>query len=114
MRVGTATLLLALVIPATSARQEPRPEWDDPAVLQVGAERPHATMVVYPDAAAARTRQRERSPWFQSLNGRIDWKQVGVGGIDSGTRLAYPMELYRIPPEQRYSYSYWLKPVGGR
>jgi beta-galactosidase len=72
MRVGTAALLLALVIPVISARQEPRPEWDDPAVLQLGAERPHATMVVYPDAAAARTRQRERSPWFQSLNGR--WK----------------------------------------
>jgi beta-galactosidase len=44
----------------------------------------------------------------------IDWKQMGVGGIDSWTRLAYPMEPYRIPPDQRYSYSYWLKPVGGR
>ena len=43
-----------------------------PRVLQIGAEPPHATMMVYPDAALARERRRERSPGFQSLNGR--WK----------------------------------------
>lgn len=57
---------------APAIAQAGRPEWDDPAVLQIGAERPHATMMVYPDAALARERRRERSPWFQSLNGR--WK----------------------------------------
>ena len=65
--------LLALApAPRRQAAEAARPEWDDPAVLQVGAEPPHATMMVYPDAALARERRRDRSPWFQSLNGR--WK----------------------------------------
>src|SRR5688572_19544114 len=58
--------------PRQQAAEAARPEWDDPAVLQIGAEPPHATMMVYPDAALARERRRDRSPWFQSLNGR--WK----------------------------------------
>jgi beta-galactosidase len=43
----------------------------------------------------------------------LDWKQMGVGGIDSWSRLAYPMEPYRIPPDRTYSYSYRLRPVSG-
>lgn len=49
-----------------------RPEWDDVAVVQVGAEKPHTTMMIYPDAALARTGDRTQSPWFKLLNG--DWK----------------------------------------
>jgi beta-galactosidase len=44
----------------------------------------------------------------------LDLKQMGVGGIDSWSRNAYPMEAYRIPGNQAYSYSFTLKPVGGR
>jgi beta-galactosidase len=46
-----------------------REEWDDPAVLRIGTEPPHATMMTYPTEAMARERVRERSPWFRSLNG---------------------------------------------
>ncbi len=46
-----------------------RPEWDDVSVFKVNVERPHATMMTYPDAALAREGNRSRSPWFQSLNG---------------------------------------------
>jgi beta-galactosidase len=46
-----------------------REEWDDPAVLHVNTEPPHATMMVYPTPELARAGSRERSPWFQSLNG---------------------------------------------
>jgi beta-galactosidase len=49
-----------------------REEWDDPAVLHVGTEAPHATMMVYPSAELARRGDRDASPWFQSLNGT--WK----------------------------------------
>jgi beta-galactosidase len=49
-----------------------REEWDDPAVLHVGTERPHATMMTYPSAELAARGDRAASPWFRSLNGR--WK----------------------------------------
>ncbi len=49
-----------------------RPEWDDVAVYKVNVEPPHATMMVYPNAALAAAGDRTRSPWFRSLNG--DWK----------------------------------------
>ena len=54
--------------PAAAAR----PEWDDLAVLHVGAERPHATMMAYPSAELAVANDPARSPWFRSLNGT--WK----------------------------------------
>jgi beta-galactosidase len=54
--------------PASSVRNE----WDDPAVLHVGTERPHATMMTYPSAELAARGDRAASPWFRSLNGR--WK----------------------------------------
>ena len=54
--------------PAAAAREE----WDDPAVLHVNTERPHATMVTYPSAELARQGDRAASPWIQSLNGT--WK----------------------------------------
>jgi beta-galactosidase len=54
--------------PADAAREE----WDDPAVLHLNTERPHATMVTYPSAELARQGDRTASPWIQSLNG--SWK----------------------------------------
>jgi beta-galactosidase len=46
-----------------------REEWDDPAVLHVGTEPAHATLMPYPTVDLARARVREQSPWFRSLNG---------------------------------------------
>ncbi len=46
-----------------------REEWDDPAVLHVNTEPPHATMMVYPTAELARKGAKDESPWFRSLNG---------------------------------------------
>jgi beta-galactosidase len=42
----------------------------------------------------------------------LDLKQMGVGGIDSWSLNAYPMEPYRIPADRPYSYKYKLAPVG--
>jgi beta-galactosidase len=42
----------------------------------------------------------------------LDHKQMGVGGIDSWSAAAYPMEPYRIAPDKPYTYSYTLAPVG--
>lgn len=64
------TLTLALISCALCAQQ--KPEWDDPAVIQTGTEKPRATAMIYPSRALALTFDRARSPWHQSLNGT--WK----------------------------------------
>jgi beta-galactosidase len=43
----------------------------------------------------------------------LDWKQMGVGGINSWSMNALPMEPYRIPSDKPYSYRYRLTPVEG-
>lgn len=53
--------------------QEP-PEWDNAAVFQAGAEKPHATIMVCPAAALAKTQDRVQPPWSQPLNGT--WKSA--------------------------------------
>lgn len=65
-----------------------RPEWDDPAVIHIGTERPHATMMVYPTADLAKAGNRASSPWFQSLNGT--WKFHG-----SLRPAERPLDFYR-------------------
>ncbi|MBL0159433.1 MAG: DUF4981 domain-containing protein [Bryobacterales bacterium] len=70
------TLLCLLILLVNACLAADRPNWDNPAVIQVGTEKPHATMMVYPTAELARTGQRAFSPWFQSLNGT--WKFTGV------------------------------------
>jgi len=43
----------------------------------------------------------------------LDLKQMGVGGIDSWSPRAWPMEAYRIPGDQPFRYRYRLVPVTG-
>lgn len=45
---------------------------------------------------------------FLTLN--IDLKQMGVGGNDSWSPVAAPLEKYQIPPGD-YQYSFYLKPI---
>src|ERR1035438_6119499 len=61
----------ALLLPVLSLFAQ-KPEWDDPAVIHVGTERPHATMMTYPSADLAKAGERSASPWFKLLNG--NWK----------------------------------------
>src|SRR4051794_14095741 len=65
-----------------------KPEWDNPAIVHIGTEKPHATMMSYPAAELARTGDRARSPWFQLLNGT--WKFHG--SLRPADR---PMDFYR-------------------
>ncbi len=41
----------------------------------------------------------------------LDMAQMGVGGVDSWSRDAYPLLPYRIAPDQPHSYSFRLVPV---
>src|SRR5436190_5759913 len=70
MRIATILLMTAGVVLAAD-----KPEWDNPAIVHVGTEKPHATMMSYPSVELARTADRATSPWFQLLNGT--WKFHG-------------------------------------
>jgi beta-galactosidase len=45
---------------------------------------------------------------FYTLN--IDHRQMGVGGTDSWSTKALPIEQYRVPSGQ-YSWAFTLKPI---
>ena len=78
----TASPAIALVMlmglawasgPSGPAAQAPAPlEWQDPAIVGVNKEPPHATFTIYPDEALAKAGRREASPYYKSLNG--DWR----------------------------------------
>ena len=70
MRIAILSLALG-----AAAFAQVRPEWDNPAIVHVGTQKPHATMMAYPSAELARTADRAKSPWFQLLNGT--WKFHG-------------------------------------
>src|ERR1041384_4598142 len=80
------TILLLAVSAAAIAAD--KPEWDNPAIVHVGTEKPHATMMVYPTAELARAGDRTKSPWFQLLNGT--WKFHG-----SLRPAERPVDFYR-------------------
>ena len=65
--VGMVMLLSGMAVAEPS-----RLDWENPAVLQIGAEAPRATFYAYPDAESAQSYDRDQTPWFQLLNG--DWK----------------------------------------
>jgi beta-galactosidase len=52
-------------------------------------------------------------PARQEIRLNLDLKQMGVGGIDSWSRNAWPMEPYRIAGDQPFRYRYRLVPVTG-
>jgi beta-galactosidase len=43
----------------------------------------------------------------------LDWKQMGVGGIDSWSPNAWPLPAYRLDGSQPMSYRYRLTPIEG-
>ncbi len=63
-------IFLAMVITGASAQE--LPDWMNPAVVAIGKEEPHATLVPYPDERLALENNRIKSPLFKMLNGM--WK----------------------------------------
>ena len=61
--------------PGRAAEAAAPADWENPRLTSRNTERPHATMVVCPDARTARSigpvanRERTKSPFYQSLNG---------------------------------------------
>jgi beta-galactosidase len=72
---ATAFVCLLLAGAAFSPPEAPAqdvPDWENPAVLAINKEPPHATLFPFETRELARERDRTRSAYFQSLNGR--WK----------------------------------------
>lgn len=73
-----AIFLQITVVGARAAGNEDLPEWENPRLIGLGNLRPHATMVICPDASTARridlavNSERTKSSFYRSLNG--DWK----------------------------------------
>ena len=51
--------------------------WQDPAVFRVNKERPHATLMPFPEASLAMENDRGESPWCLSLNGNWRFSYAG-------------------------------------
>lgn len=65
-------LLPFVLLPSLFAQTPPRPEWADETRPGEGAMPPFATHAIFPDEASAAAFSREKSPFFESLNGK--WK----------------------------------------
>lgn len=77
--VNSRTLTLCLLISFRSVLSAVAPaappDYENPAALHRGTETPHATMMVFADAAsAAKATRREESPFYRSLNGQWDYR----------------------------------------
>ncbi|MCX6538575.1 MAG: DUF4981 domain-containing protein [Acidobacteria bacterium] len=78
--VRTATWSVVVVVlmaaawwrPTPSAQTASPPEWQDPVVVGVNREAPHATFTIYPNEPSALINARSATPFYQSLNG--PWK----------------------------------------
>ena len=71
----TVPLLISFQCLLLAVAQAASPDYENPAALHRGTETPHATMMVFADAAsAAKATQREESPFYVSLNGEWNYR----------------------------------------
>jgi beta-galactosidase len=110
MRPDRATPLLIVTAVGLSVAATPRcttaqevPDWENPAVVAIGKEPPHATLFPFETRELALTRERARSTYYQLLSGR--WKFNWVR-----KPADRPVEFYR----EGYDDSDWAEiPVPG-
>lgn len=78
MKMNTLNHLLLLLILITfcntSYAFQKDTEWDNVNILQVNREKPHTTMMTFPDKASAATFDKSRSSFYHSLNGLWSFK----------------------------------------
>ena len=76
MRLSAAVARGAAAVLMTGAslggQATPQNDWENPQVVGINKLEPHATLIPFPDRAAALTRDPGRSSFIQTLNGR--WK----------------------------------------
>jgi beta-galactosidase len=82
------TLLGLAILIATNASPLQANDWENPQMIGQNKEPGHATMMVYPNAAAAKKADRDSSPFIKLLNG--NWKFNWVPKPD-----LRPVDFYR-------------------
>ena len=60
------------VTPRFLAQDTPPNDWENPAVISINKEDPHATLIPFAETEQAKEGDRNKSPYYKSLNG--DWK----------------------------------------
>ena len=86
--LNVSILFLLAVALFVNATQQELPDWENPQVVGLNKEAPHATALPYPDLRSARAGGPESTPYFRLLNG--DWKFHWVGKPDDR-----PADFYR-------------------
>ncbi|MEP4076675.1 glycoside hydrolase family 2 TIM barrel-domain containing protein [Haloferula sp.] len=81
-------------------------DWQDPAIFCINKEAPRATSIPFPDRDTAISKPTAESPWFQSLNHRMEGKDsnpvpISTDGYDgpwkfhySGSPDSRPIDFY--------------------
>lgn len=83
-KLWLAALALLTVIAGGSVAQTPQPDWENEEVVSRNKEPRRVSAIPFPDRLGALRGSREASPYFQSLNGRWQFKW----SPDPGTRPA--------------------------
>ena len=89
-------------------------DWENPRVLQVNVEHPHATLTPYPDKETAQTYERHSSDRFKLLNGnwKFEWKPRPSQRPEGFENFNFPdasWETLPVPANwQLYGYGYPL------
>lgn len=87
-------LLLFFLFCNTSYAFQKNPEWDNVKVLHVNTEKPHTTMMVYPDKVTAANFDQTRSPFYQSLNviWHFNWSRNPAARPEDFYKVKYNIE----------------------
>lgn len=69
MRIKYTCLWLTAAFLTALSAQAQQHDWENPAVTQINIQPAHATLIPYSDVTSALTFNKDRSPFYQSLNG---------------------------------------------
>ena len=86
---------------------------DGIGLLAVGAPTLGVSARHYAKADVDRARYTWQMPEHDATFLNLDWKQMGVGGIDSWSPNAWPLPAYRLDGSKPLSFKYRLTPVDG-
>jgi beta-galactosidase len=86
---------------------------DGIGLLAVGAPTLSVSAHHYARADIDRARYTWQMPAHAQVFLNLDWKQMGVGGIDSWSPNAWPLPAYRLDGSKPMSFKYRLTPIEG-
>ena len=105
MKQLSFSLLFGFMTVAVNYAQD-LPEWQNPDVMEVNREDPHATRFSFDSFDQAIEGEKNASANYMTLN--VDWKQMGVGGDNSWGARTHVEYLLRAEPMK---YSYVISPL---